>query len=244
MRIVAIIQARLSSRRLPGKVLAPLAGKPLLAHLVDRMCGVRGLDGLVLATSQHSSDDPLAAWATDYRLNCWRGPLDDVLGRVRDAAKAQGAEAIVRLCGDSPLMCHEVVEQAVALFRDLDVDLVTNVMPRSFPKGQSVEVVSMAALRRIDDLSTRPEQREHVTGYFYTHPHEFKIHNFSYGEPRGDLQLSVDDSIDFERATAIITGLKGRFSEATLAEIIAERDRLDASRSIVSLDGPGTATRC
>jgi len=201
---VVVVQARFSSSRLPGKVLRPLRGRPMVAHLLDNMAHCREVDGIVLATSDQPSDDPIAAFAASIGVACHRGPLDDVATRVWSAARQSGADALVRVSGDSPLLDPALVDHAVRLFRSSPADLVSNVVTRSFPKGQSVEVMSCDALARAIDQMTTHEEREHVSPYMYAHPEQFVITAFRAEAPRPDLQLSVDDAADFDRCEAIL----------------------------------------
>ena len=203
-RIIAIVQARLSSERLPGKVLRPIGGRPLLGHLIDRLRLVRELNGVVLATSSEASDDPLAAFAKQEGMRCYRGPLEDVASRILQAAVSDGAEGFVRVSGDSPLIAPEIVSWAVSLFRQQWPDLVTNVATRSFPKGQSVEILKTATFRSaIRDFETAAD-REHVTPFFYRHPDRFRILAFARQKPLESLQLSVDCEEDFQRVETLI----------------------------------------
>jgi spore coat polysaccharide biosynthesis protein SpsF len=220
MRIGAIIQARLSSQRLPGKVLRPLCGKPLLARLVDRLQRSAVLDVVAVATSTDPSDDAVAEFCAGAGIDCERGALDDVLGRIRMAARALKLDGIVRVSGDSPLLDPALVRQAVKLFRRGDWDLVTNVQVRTFPKGQSVEVIAAAALEQVAAKAKAPAEREHVTPYFYAHPNLFRIRNLVARVARPNLQLSVDTAEDFERIEAILTTAGARADRLDLDEAI------------------------
>lgn len=203
-QIVAVVQARMSSRRLPGKILRPLAGRPTLDYLLDALRSCQRLSGIVLATSQDASDDPTAAFAAARGLPCHRGSLDDVARRLLDAALVVGGDAFVRVNGDSPLLDPRLIDQAVEIYLAGGTELVTNVHPRSFPKGQSVEIISVAAMRRAVQAMSSAHDREHVTPYFYTHEREFVIRSFGATRPRPELQLSVDSPEDFARCEAII----------------------------------------
>jgi spore coat polysaccharide biosynthesis protein SpsF (cytidylyltransferase family) len=203
-RTFAVVQARFTSVRLPGKVLRPLRGRPMLAYLLEALSHARMLDGVVLATSTDTTDDAIADFAREARVDCYRGPLDDVAARLLAAAESRGADALVRVNGDSPLLDPALVDLAVDLFRRAQPDVVTNVRPRSYPKGQSVEVMSCAALSRAVAEMATPDEREHVTRHFYENPDRFTIRSFTTPRPRPDLQLSVDDAADFERCEAVL----------------------------------------
>jgi len=226
MQIVAIIQARFSSARLPGKVLKPLAGRPMLGHLIARLKRAAGLYGLILATSTEKSDDPVAEFGAGQGIRVHRGPLDDVAGRMVAAATAAGAEALVRISGDSPFMDPAIVSERVARFAKGDLDLATNVAVRSFPKGQSVEVISRDVLEKLLARSHDPADREHVTPWFYRNPDQVRIDNAVWTPPRPALQLSVDTAEEFSRAEQIIARLGPAAETAGLADLIAAHDAL------------------
>ena len=217
MSLGIVVQARTSSARLPGKVLMPLAGKPLLQHLVSRM-QLTGLP-IVLATSREAADDAVEALARKLGVRCHRGPLDDVAARLHGAASEAGFEGFVRANGDSPLLDPALVRQARELHGNAGCDLVTNVFPRSFPKGMSVEIVGLAAMQRVLASTRDAQDREHVTRYIYAHPDEFRIRNFTAARPRAGLQLSIDTREDFERIDAAIRKLGKRAAEAGWEEI-------------------------
>jgi spore coat polysaccharide biosynthesis protein SpsF len=224
-KLVAIVTARRSSRRFPGKVLQSLHERPMLAHTVERLRSVLRIDEVVIATSTDPSDDPVAQFAAAWGVLCWRGALEDVLGRIREAAAAHGANAVMRISGDSPLIDPAIIREAIALFLSGEAEFVTNVFPRSFPKGQSVEIFSRAALERLAAEANEAADREHVTTYAYAHPERFAIHNFSAARPRPELQLSVDNETDMELAAALIAASSRRPGFPTVGELI---DLVDA----------------
>jgi spore coat polysaccharide biosynthesis protein SpsF len=203
--IGVVVQARMSSARLPGKVLMPLAGKALLAWLVERLR--QTALPVVIATSRQPEDDGVEQLAASLGTACHRGPLDDVAARLAGAAEAAGFDAFVRANADSPLLDPALVRKARALYSEQPVDLVTNVFPRSFPKGMSVELIALGALRRMLKESQAAEDREHVTRYVYAHPEAFRIRNFAAERPQPALQLSVDTPEDFARMEACIRRL-------------------------------------
>jgi spore coat polysaccharide biosynthesis protein SpsF len=225
MRIVGVIQARLSSRRLPGKILMQLRGRPSLDYLVEGLAHAARLDSVILATSSDPSDDPTAQYARQRALRCHRGSLDHVALRLLRAGEEQSADAIVRINGDSPLLDPSLIDLAVGLFVDGEVDIVTNVRPRTFPKGQSVEVIALDALRTAAESMVAPEDREHVTPYMYSHPETFSARSFVTDRPRPEVQLSIDVAADFERCGAILDALDGPPWQAGWRACVAEYDR-------------------
>jgi len=197
----------MGSRRLPGKVLAEVRGKSLLDYLIERLERCAELDGLVLATSREAIDDRIGAFAARRGVACHRGSLEDVAERMLTAARAEHCDAFVRISGDSPLIDSGLVDRAVKLFRDESPDVVTNVHVRTFPTGQSVEVISIGAMTRAHRAMRTRAHREHVTPYFYAHPERFRILGFTADAPWGGLQLSVDSAEDLVRFERIVAHL-------------------------------------
>ncbi|MBP9864898.1 MAG: NTP transferase domain-containing protein [Candidatus Omnitrophica bacterium] len=198
-----IVQARMSSKRLPGKVLKPVDGKPLLEYLLQRLEKADQLEKVMVITSVEESDNPIAEFCKNRGQLCYRGPLADVAGRFLEAVQHFKIASFVRINADSPMMDPRLVNQAVKLFDEKSVDLVSNVFKRSFPKGQSVEVVKSQTLLAAYPRMTAVD-REHVTPFFYQHPEEFEIYNFEAPEHNyAAVNLSVDTPEDlsfFENA--------------------------------------------
>jgi len=204
MRVGVIVQARMSSTRLPGKVLMDVRGRPMLWYLLEslRRCG--DAETVAVATSVEPSDDPIEAFCEGVGVACVRGPLDDVAGRFLLASRELALDAFVRICGDSPLLDYRLVDKAVGLFRGSGCDLVTNVARRTFPKGQSVEVVRSSAFEEACRRMERPEDREHVTKIFYSGEGSFSILPFESGGMFGEESLVVDTGEDMARVAALI----------------------------------------
>lgn len=221
MAIPALIQARMTSRRLPGKVLREVRGRPLLRYLLDRLERCRTLSSLVVATSTESSDDPIARFCAEHDIACYRGELNDVLGRLVGAAERIGASAFVRISADSPLIDPRIVDEGVRLFESGDFDIVTNVHPRSFPKGQSVEATSVESLRSVLLDSNDPHDREHVTTHIYDNPAKFRIRNFTHSPDLSDVQLSVDSAEDLEAFASLIGRMTRPHWEYALDDLMA-----------------------
>lgn len=221
--MLVIIQARMSSKRLPGKVLRPLAGRPMLAWLIERVNQARLADGLMVATSREADDDAIHSFCVRSGIACYRGPLHDVAERMAAAADSVGARAFVRISGDSPLMSPEVVDAVIDMYRSSDIDLATNVLVRTFPKGFSVEAIRVAALRRSQTMM-EPGEAEHVTSVFYRRPTDFRIVNISSGGDWGALQMSVDTMADFVLAERMVERSNGLASVRSLRELLALRE--------------------
>lgn len=207
MKIGAIVQARMASARLPGKSLAPLAGRPALALLLERLEHAGNLDAVVVATSTDPSDDPIAEFCEKEGVAVHRGDLDDVASRLLDAARAHDLDALVRLSGDSPLLDQKLVDRAVAKFRDGEASVVTNLNPRSFPRGQSVEVIATAALAETLASPLSAEDREHVTLALYRRDDELEIENIDAHGDYNHLHLTLDTPADLDMLEAIFAAM-------------------------------------
>ena len=197
---VFVIQARMSSARFPGKVLASLNGIPILARVVKQLADAVSRADILVATSDHTSDDPIAAYAPTLGVECFRGPLDDVLERFRMCARKRGGQWVGRISADSPLLDADVVRRVLDARTDGRPDLVTTTFPRSFPAGQNVELIRADSLMRLPDEELTAEDREHVTAFFYRHASRFVIHNIESRRPMVPGEsLAVDTIEDLRR---------------------------------------------
>ncbi len=212
----------MSSSRLPGKVLAPVAGRPLLALLLERLARCDGLDAVVVATSADPSDDAIAAWCADAGVDAHRGSLDDVAARVLGAAESRDLEGLVRICADSPLIDPALVARALARLREADVDLVSNVVaPRTYPPGQSVEALRTDALAAAIGLMHCSGDHEHVTPALYRHPERFRIAALHAERPCADRRMVVDTADDLAALRALVARMTRPQAEHDLDELLA-----------------------
>lgn len=197
-KVLGILQARMGSSRLPGKVLANVLDQPLLAIMIGRVREARGLDGLVLATSYLRQDDPLADLAAHLGVPCFRGAEDDCLDRYYRVAELFDPDHIVRLTGDCPLLDAAFLGWVINEYVSADppYDYVDSSVSKSFPIGIAVEVFSRAALvaawAEDDDMRTR----EHVTPFIYKHPERFGVHHLVSQRDLSGLRLTVDTAED------------------------------------------------
>jgi spore coat polysaccharide biosynthesis protein SpsF len=192
----------MSSRRFPGKVLAPFRGKPIIAHVIERVAQALPELPCVVVTSIDPSDDPLVAYLAHLGTACFRGPLDDVFERFRQAAKSRGAKWALRICADSPLIDARVLHAVVGA-HDPALDLITTTMPRTFPKGHNAELINAATLEAIDPRELDADAREHVTRFLHLNPTRFKIRNVESGDPSLAAQdLAIDTIEDLHRLEA------------------------------------------
>jgi len=222
MKIGAIILARFDSRRLPGKALRDLAGKPLIRHAVDTCQRIAGLDMVALATTDRPEDQPLADYAASIDLPCHRGSCNDVAGRFLSAMEAFGLDAALRFNGDSPLNRTDLLAEAVARFRLGGADLVSNVPGRSYPFGISAEVVGLEAMRKAcRQMTADAPEREHVTKFFYDTPGFISLSIMTSPAPfLTGVQLAVDDQADLDRAAFIMKKLGPAVETADLQTLV------------------------
>jgi len=221
MRIAAIVQARMSSRRFPGKVLYRVAGKPLLGYLFERLKRCLELDEIVLATSIAPEDAAIAAWCRSEKIFCLRGSLANVAERFLTVLDHIGVAAFVRVNGDSPLLDPRLIDAAVVRFRSSKSHLVSNVVRRTFPSGQSVEVVCGTAFRSAYPLMSEPADFEHVTRYFYRRPDQFSLLGMEASSDFSDIRLSVDTPDDMSLFAGIVRLMNRPHWEYGLDEILS-----------------------
>ncbi len=206
--ILALLQARLSSTRLPGKVLLPLAGAPMLLRQIERVRRARRVDQIVVATSLEPSDDPLVDVLKEAGLAVHRGPLADVLARFVGALDVWPADHVVRLTGDCPLIDPEVIDATIALHLGEGADYTHNRYdPSGYPKGQDVEVISAAALRRTAAQDRSPEAREHVTWAVRNAPDLYRVARLDPQVDEGQVRWTVDTPDDYEFVRRVYEGL-------------------------------------
>ena len=230
--ILAILQARMSSTRLPGKVLRPILGRPMLSWQIDRIRRSKTVGKLVVATSHEASDDPIEALCAEDEVSCYRGSLHDVLGRFHGAAETFGpAEHVIRLTGDCPLIDWTVIDAAVELQRRAGSDIAGNGIRRTYPDGLDVEVVSRSALDRAHREATQPAHREHVTQYIYHHPETFRLAHLTQTPDLGLLRWTVDTPADFDMVAKVFAGLAHRgcdFLQQDVLDFLAEHPEIAA----------------
>lgn len=198
MNIVAIIQARCGSTRLPNKVLMDIAGQPMFSRVVQRARQAKTLTEVVLATSTDPRNEPLASLATSLGVRFCRGSEHDVLSRFVGAVHAFDADVVVRLTADCPLLDAAVIDRMVQVFRGTNVDYVSNTLERTYPDGLDVEVISREALTRAHSEARLPSEREHVTSYIYKHPELFSLLNVKHSSDLSAYRLTVDEPADLE----------------------------------------------
>jgi spore coat polysaccharide biosynthesis protein SpsF len=200
MKIVATIEARMTSSRLPGKILRPILGKPTLELLIERLSRSKYIDTIVVATTVNSTDDVVEELAKKLAVGCYRGSEDDVLDRVLKAAQAYTADVIVEITGDCPLIDPTVIDQLIEIYLRDQYDYVSNTLRQTYPNGLDTQVFSRKTLEKVAELTQDPVDHEHVSLYIYEHPDQFTLFNLDSNFPKkyGKLRLTVDTIEDFE----------------------------------------------
>ena len=233
MTTVAIIQARMGATRLPGKVLEDLAGKPVLAWVVDAAVATVGVDRICVATSIADADDAIAGWCAANGVTCNRGPEADVLARFAIAAKAEKADVVVRLTADCPLLDPAVCAQVVQLLKRSGADYAGNVDPASWPDGLDCEVFTVAALNAAAAEAIRPTEREHVTPFIRHRRHRYTTQNLGCSLPGLVAERwSLDTPEDLEFLRAVTAKLADPSRPPSLVEVLAVLDKNPELRDI------------
>ena len=208
MRILTILQARMTSSRLPAKVLRAVLGEPMMGRQIERLRRSQNLDLLVTATSTDPSDDAIVDYCATIGCPTFRGSLQDVLGRYAGALEAFGpADHVVRLTADCPLADWTVIDEVIALHLDSGADYTSNTVDRSFPKGLDVEVFRAGLLPEIAAATGDPYDREHVTPFFYRNPDRFRVEQLVRSERHDEVRWTVDTPEDFAFTTAVYEAL-------------------------------------
>jgi spore coat polysaccharide biosynthesis protein SpsF len=223
MITVATIEARMTSSRLPGKVLLEANGKPLLSHLIGRLKSVKSIDVICLATTTNVTDDILAKFALDEGISLFRGSEDNVLSRVIGAAESVGADVIVEITGDCPIIDPDIIEQAIQTYHKNKLDYVSNVKILSYPVGMDVQVFSLAVLKRSESMTSDALDLEHVASHIRRNPEIFSHLNMvappSLHWP--ELGLTLDEQGDYMLIKKIIEYFGNENELFSCSEVVA-----------------------
>lgn len=205
MRKIAIVQARMGSSRLPGKVLMPLAARPVLDHVVPRVAAAKQIDGVVIATSDLPGDDAVANYCDAQGWICVRGSESDVLSRYAAAVRASNADIVVRVTSDCPLFSPRILDEMLSAFDPSNMDYMsTNWPERTFPVGLDCEIMRAEALLNIAETATDPYDREHVTPHFYRNPDRFRLAGHACERPLAHLSITLDTAEDYQRLLVLL----------------------------------------
>ncbi len=222
-RVVAIVQARMGSSRLPGKVLKEILGRPLLGLLIERLRRCIRLNELVIATSTYELDDVIFGYCKRNEVAVYRGSEDDVLSRYAEAAKAFDADVVVRICADSPLIDPGLIDDLISdyLCGPISCDYISNTLNQTYPLGMNAEVFSAEALTDANINARMPYEREHVTPYIYGNPDRYTIREKHAELDYSKIRLTVDVPEDFDLVKLVFERIYPNNADFGLAEIIS-----------------------
>jgi len=209
VNVVAIVQARMTSTRLPGKILQEIGGQPMLARVVQRLRRAQKLSAVGVATSRRPEDEQTQALCAKLGVPCFRGSEEDVLDRFYLAAVESKAEAVVRITADCPLIDPAVVDEVIQAFLDHAPDYASNTIERMYPRGLDTEVVRMTALHRAWREAKEPFQRAHVTPFIYQHPELFRLFSVRGDADCSEYRWTVDTAEDL----SFVREVYGRFAQ-------------------------------
>jgi len=220
--IVAIIQARMGSSRLSGKIMLQACKKPLLKHMIDRIQLTDTVEKIVVATSTNKNDDILADFCRENKISCFRGSENDVLSRYKMVADMTHADIIVRLTSDTPLLDHIILDKVVKAYIKNKYDYVSNCfpLPRTYPDGMNVEVFSKKILDEMYYNAKKPSEREHVSLYVVMQHAKYKIHRVDYLKNISHYRFNLDYELDYELIKEIFENLYYENQHFTLEDII------------------------
>ncbi len=228
--IIAFVQARMTSTRLPGKVLKPLGSRTAVGYVFHQLSASKRLTKSVLVTSTDQTDDPLVSWAKRHKTECERGSLKDVLDRYYQAAKAYKADVVVRITADCPLIDPAIVDVVIERYMQGDCDYCSNIVPPTFPDGLDTEVFSFEVLERVWKEASHPVEREHVTAFIHNFSKNFRMANVAAPADYSKLRWTLDTPQDYEFLNRVIQNLEmkyikqpdARFSMRDVLELLNE----------------------
>lgn len=222
MKVAAIIQARMGSTRLPGKVLKKVLGKTLLEYQIERVKRAKAIDEIIIATTTKESDDPIVQLCQQLSIPYYRGSEEDVLSRYYEAATKFNVDVVVRLTSDCPIIDPNVIDKVVEHYLENKdrYDYVSNTLTRTYPRGLDTEVMSYEVLKRVHEEAKELVYREHVTAYIYHHPDQFRLCNVSNEKDESKHRWTVDTEEDFLLIKNILETLYPLNPLFTLEDII------------------------
>jgi spore coat polysaccharide biosynthesis protein SpsF len=236
LKIVAIIQARMGSTRVPGKVLMDLCGETVLARVVSRLRRARLINEILVATTDRPADDVIVAECRKHSVPVARGDQDDVLDRYYRAAQLGNADTVVRITSDCPLIDPEITDRTISEFLRAGVDYASNGLQRTYPRGLDTEAITVEALTKAWRHAGKTYEREHVTPYIYEHPEEFRILSVTADADYSEQRWTLDTPEDLEFIRAVYSKMNGNsaFSWRAVLELLSKNPELtQINRSVV-----------
>lgn len=225
--IAVIIQARISSTRLPEKILLKACGKTMLEHMIERVKRSKKINEIVVATTNRSKDDIIENLCNEMKIKCFRGPENDVLLRYKLASESIGADIVVRITSDNPLMDPQIIDQVIEIFQKNNYDLVSNSSFKSttYPHGFTVEVFSSKTLEEVDKEAQKPSDREHVILFMSLQPKKYKFFQMHYERDLSKYRLTLDYPEDYSVIKSVFEGLYPQNPYFTMEDAILWLDK-------------------
>jgi spore coat polysaccharide biosynthesis protein SpsF len=233
-RIVATIEARMTSSRLPGKVLKPCLGRPMLELMIERVRRAPSLSGVVVCTTTNPADDPVVELCERLKVWYWRGSEEDVLQRVLHGAQMHGIDTIVELTGDCPLIDPALIEETISAYLKAGVDYCSNALVRSYPIGMDTQVFATKVLADVDSRTKDPVDHEHVSLYIYRHPELYSLKAVEAPPALRlpEMRLTLDTPEDLALITAVFERLAPTKPAFDLADVLAVLDSEPALKAL------------
>lgn len=236
--ITAIIQARMSSTRLPKKVLLPLGNKTVLENVINRVRQAKLISNIIVATSVEFADDVLEKFCLEKKINCFRGDSDDVLDRYYQTARQFKVEHICRITSDCPLIDPVVVDKAAGIYLTGKYDYIANNHPiATYPDGLDTEIFSFFALKKTWKEASLPSEREHVTSYIWKNPDKFKIYNLKNNKDLSGYRLTIDEEKDYKLLQAIFSQVKDLTTINIINFLDNDQKTRDINKNIIRDEG-------
>jgi len=227
MRKLIIVQARMTSTRLPGKVMKIVCGKPLLEHLINRLKRVKCADQIVIATTVNETEDIIVDLCKKLDISYFRGSEEDVLGRYYETAVEYGGDVIIRITSDCPVIDPDVVDYLIDFYmKNLKkYDYVSNTLKRTYPRGMDVEIFSFSLLKEAHERAKREEEREHVTPFIKKRPQQFRLYNILYKTDMSRCRWTVDTPEDLELISKMFEALFYQNPSFSLKDMLDQMER-------------------
>lgn len=243
-KVVATIEARMTSSRLPGKVLMKSCGKPILQHIIERLQRSQRLDDIVIATTINKEDDLIVQLCESIGCRYFRGSENDVLDRVVNTAKSVKADIVVEICGDCPFIDWRHVDHLIEMYLSGDYDFVSNNMERSFPMGFDIRVFATDLIDRLNMFSTNLLDHEHVSIHFPQHQETYRCYNWHAPkeEDRPDIEVTLDEMDDYKVINTIFEELYPLNADFSCRDVIEYLDNhqgtlKQVNRTVINYDG-------
>lgn len=218
--MICIIQARIDSKRFKGKVLKKIQRKPILNIIYSRLLKLKQIDQIVVATTNRNIDKRISGYCKLNNIKCFKGPLNNLIKRYLDCGNYYGEKDIIRITGDSPLVDINIIKKMLKIYKTKKFDLVTNVFPRSFPKGLSVEIFKLKTLKKVLENKINKLQKEHMLTYVYSNYKKFKINNYKSSKDYSKLNLSIDTINDFNEIKKLLKQSRKDIIDISYLELI------------------------